>query len=101
MLREMNRTDEYDLVDKTGRRLGSVRFDDVRVNTLTGTFAESPEYASVAGLFHRFEELVNSNVLSVLPEVEGEIAGLGLFIRADTDLPVSDVQIYSDGGFSC
>jgi hypothetical protein len=97
----MNGAGEYGLYDKSGRRLGSVRVDGVRSNTLTGTFTEAPMFATVSNVFRRFEELVESNALAVLPDAEKEIAELGLVIRADSDLPVSDVQIYSDGGFSC
>jgi hypothetical protein len=97
----MSGAGEYGLFDKSGRRLGSVRVAGVRSNTLTGTFTEAPLFASVSNVFRRFEELVESNALAVLPDAEREIAALGLVLRADTDLPISDVQIYSDGGFSC
>jgi len=95
--------DRLTLTDPDGTPLGAVEVDTVEGARVLGTFRPGPGFARVAELFRRFEEMVEAAALAVLPGIEAEIEGLGLRVArpGEPGVPVGDVQIYSDGGFSC
>lgn len=91
------------LTDADGTVLGTADIDAVDGPLLLGTFRSGPEFDRVADLFSRFEEHVEASALAVLPAIERQIAALGLRVsrQGEPDACVRDVQIYSNGGFSC
>jgi hypothetical protein len=91
------------LTDSRGRELGTIAVEAVRDELLTGTFAPGQDYAAVRQLFLGFEDAADAQALGIVDEFEKQIEGLGLFIRSPGNSPVRvfDVQIWSDGGFSC
>jgi hypothetical protein len=91
------------LSDATGTAFGTVDVDAVESGLVLGTFRPGTGFAGAAELFRQFEEHVEAAALAVLPEIERRIAALGLRIgrAGEASVPTDDVQIYSDGGFSC
>jgi hypothetical protein len=95
--------DQLTLTDASGTLLGGVDVAAIEHDHVLGTFCPLGTFAVVAGLFRRFEEHVEAAALAVLPEIERQIAALNLRIgrSGEPSVPACDVQIYSDGGFSC
>ena len=97
--------DHLELTDPRGVVLGAVDIDTVEPSRLRllGTFHPGPGFQPFVALFNTFEEYVEAAALAHLPEIERQIAALGLLIArsGEQGVAVNDVQIYSDGGFSC
>jgi hypothetical protein len=95
--------DRLAISDAAGTLLGTAVLDTVEGSIILGTFRRAPGFGSVAELFRRFEEHVEAAALAVLPEIEKQIASLGLTGSrpGEPGVLLADVQIYSDGGFSC
>ena len=95
--------DQLALSDASGTSLGTVEIARAEGGLVLGTFRPAAPFATVAELFLQFEEYVEAAALAVLPEIERQIASLNLHVgRAGESLvPADDVQIFSDGGFSC
>jgi hypothetical protein len=92
------------LLDPSQRLLGRVIVERSGDDLIIGTFQPGPEYSTVADLFHRFEEAANSQALAVVDEIDAAIAALGLSLSVldgSQRQAIHDVQIWSDGGFSC
>jgi hypothetical protein len=90
--------------DGKRRLLGRVLVEHSSEDLISGTFEPSPEYSAVAGLFRRFEEAADHQARAVVDEIDAAIAALGLSLSrpdASERLAIHDVQIWSDGGFSC
>jgi len=88
----------------SGVELGTVSIDDIEDGRISGEFASSPGFAAVESIFRFFTEVVEQQSFSYLDQVESEIARLGITIcwKGHSDAhAVHDVQIYTDGGFSC
>jgi hypothetical protein len=93
---------EMQLWTEDGRHLGQVRAFSVYADRILGEFAPGPDYPAVEPLFLYFEELANDQILSLIDDAMAEIDALEIIARvAEGEVAVHDVQIYSDGGFSC
>lgn len=95
--------DELTLTDAGGAALGAIAVDRVDGGAVLGTFRPMTGFETVAALFREFEEHVEAAALAVLPNIERRIAALGLRVgrAGEPAVATDDVQIYSDGGFSC
>jgi len=94
----------FTIQDAQQRELGRVEVECRKDGLLTGCFTPAPGFATVARLFRDFEEAVNSQALAVVEKLGATLDALGLELRPPGDSPataITDVQIYSDGGFSC
>ncbi len=91
------------LVDTTNRSLGIVTVEEIQEDLLLGQFQKNVAFAEVESIFLGFEQAANAQALSVLPQYEAAVAALGLSLRSLDGMSqeVHDVQVWSDGGFSC
>lgn len=92
------------LIDATQRNIGEVKIDSKVDQLLTGEFAPAPTFILVEELFHQFEEAVDAQALGIVDQLDKEIAALGLQLYSPEhrqSIKIHDVQIWSDGGFSC
>ena len=95
-----NKTAE--LIDAKQRRMGQVTIERNEGDLILGAFAPATAFSAVEALFQDFEEAVEVQALSVVDELDAQIAGLGLHLRFPNGkrVDIHDVQIYSDGGMS-
>jgi hypothetical protein len=87
---------QLELLDGHKRTLGRVIIEQVQGDLMFGRFTPTQEFARVERLFADFLEAANEQLLSVVADLDREIASLGLSLRgADGDDvgPVVDVQI--------
>lgn len=85
-----------------GRQLGQVRAFSVYAHRILGEFTPGPDYPSAEPLFRYFEELVNDQIISLMDDAMADIDALEIIASVpEGEVAVRDVQIYSDGGFSC
>jgi len=92
------------LIDAKQRNIGKVRIASKVEELLTGEFVPSSDFALVEELFGKFEEAVDVQALSVVEQLNQQIAafGLHLYIPEFAQLiAIHDIQIWRDGGFSC
>ncbi len=92
------------LVDAKRRNIGKVRIENQEDHLLTGEFVPGPNFALVKDIFQKFEDAVNGQALSIVDQLDQEIAAFGLQLYAPDygqSIKIHDVQIWSDGGFSC
>ena len=93
------------LVDAHQRQLGQIMVEDNEGDLIFGKFVPDSAFFAVERLFQDFEEAVNIQALSVVDELDTEIAALGLHLCMPTGRPqrikVHDVQIWSDGNITC
>jgi len=92
------------LVDAKGRKIGTVTIDSKIDQLLTGEFIPDPGFSRVEELFQKFEEAVNVQAFSIVDKLDKQIADLGLQLYSPEhgqSIKIHDVQIWSDGGFSC
>ena len=91
------------LVDAQQKQLGQVEIERREGDLLLGRFLPGPGFATVARLFRDFEEAANGQSLGVVERLDAAIAALGLTLRlsGSRSVDVRDVQIWSDGGFTC
>ncbi len=92
------------LTDAAGRHLGSTRVESVSEGLVLGEFTPGPGYPAVEAVFRHFADVVDQQAFTYADEAEAAIARLGITIRSEGrggSIPVHDVQIYPDGGFSC
>jgi len=92
------------LIDTKRRNIGEVRIDSKVDQLVTGEFAPGPNFLLVEELFQNFEEAVNVQALSVVDQLDEQIAALGLQLYSPEhgqSIKIYDVQIWRDGGFSC
>src|SRR3954451_4714129 len=92
------------VADALGRDLGSVAVESVHEGLIIGEFTPGPDYPAVEPVFREFSQMVEDFTLSLIDEAAAAIDRLGVTVRADASrppVPVWDVQIYPDGGFSC
>ena len=93
-----------ELSDPQGRRLGTVAVESVEGDLVLGTLTPGPDYDEVAPTFRALAEMVETFSLHWVDEAMGAIDRLGVTVRLDGAGPAiraGDVQIDSDGGFSC
>lgn len=84
------------LIDSQNNIIGLVRVS-TEGNLWSGEIDLTGAASSVVALFTRFEVLVDMQVLSLIDEVEIEIARLGprlLLAESGEVLPVADLQVY-------
>lgn len=95
--------DRLTVTDASGVPLGTAGIDRAEGGLVLGAFRPAPAFATVADLFRQFEEHVEAAALAVLPALEQRIAALNLRVgrSGEPTVAADDVQIYSDGGFSC
>jgi hypothetical protein len=95
--------DQLTLTQPDGTPLGVADIDSVDGPVVLGSFRPTPEFGRVSALFHEFEECVEFAALAVLPDIERRIADLGLRIQraGEPGIRIDDLQIFTDGGFSC
>jgi hypothetical protein len=87
-----------------GRRLGSVTIKRREGNLLFARFVPGRDFPAVESLFEQFEEAANSQALAAVDRIDAAIRALGLKLAAaegEPAVPLSDVQIWSDGQMSC
>lgn len=92
------------LVDAKRRNIGKVKIDNQEDHLLTGEFVPGPIFALVKEIFQKFEDAVNVQALSIVDQLDQQIAAFGLQLYAPDhgqSIKIHDVQIWSDGGFSC
>jgi hypothetical protein len=97
-------TDVLRVTDADGRDLGTARVESVADGVILGDFTPGPDYPAVEPVFRAFAQLVEGQSLSLIDQAAEAIARLGVTVRPDGNgeaVPVDDVQIYPDGGFSC
>ena len=87
-----------------GDDYGSVRIEDISDGQVLGDFTPGPDFRAVEPIFHHFSDVVEQQSFGYLDAAERAIAALGVVIRFEgegNDIPVHDLQIFTDGGFSC
>lgn len=92
------------LTDAEARDLGRVQIESLEGGLLRGDFEPGSDYPSVEPIFRFFSDVVEQQSFSFLDEAESAVARLGVRLRVNDSrdpIPVHDVQIYPDGGFSC
>jgi hypothetical protein len=92
------------LMDAQHRLLAYALLESNTADLLTGAWRPGPDYAAVESLFRDFEEAVNSQSLAAVERLDAAISNLGLSLALPDrkeHQPIHDVQIWSDGGFSC
>ena len=97
-------TDARELLDAQGRRLGRVQIERREGELLFAQFTAGPDYCAVRSLFEQFEEAADSQALAAVDRADAAIRALGLTFAAaegEPAVPLSDVQIWSDGRMSC
>jgi hypothetical protein len=90
--------------NRFGADFGSVEIEEVADGLILGDFTPGPDYSTVQPIFRHFSDVVEQQSFSYLDAVQESIEAIGIVIRfegEDTDVPVHDVQIYTDGAFSC
>ncbi len=92
------------LTDAAGAVLGSARVESVSAGLILGDFTPGPGFRAVEAVFRHFADVVDQQAFTYADEAEAAVARLGIAIRPSgrgEPIPVHDVQIYPDGGFSC
>ena len=92
------------LVDAKRRNIGKVKIDNQEDHLLTGEFVPGPNFSLVKEIFQKFEDAVNVQALSIVDQLDQEIAAFGLQLYVPDhgqSIKIHDVQIWRDGGFSC
>jgi hypothetical protein len=93
-----------ELLNAAKQRLGTIHLEECKGNLVCGTFQPTDEFSVVEPVFRAFEEAVDNQALSVVDHLDAVIAAMGLRIGTaehSDSFSVHDVQIWSDGGFSC
>ena len=94
----------FQLIDTKRRNIGQVKIDGKVEQVLTGEFAPGPSFSLVAEIFQKFEDAVSVQALGIVDQLDKQIATLGLQLylpEHGQSIKIHDVQIWSDGGFSC
>ena len=90
--------DIIELSDKTGSVLGRFRVEEEKSEALCGTFIPSDGFDAVRPVFEEFASMVESQSFAYIDEAEEKITALGVRgFLADTQIEITDLQIYSDG----
>ncbi len=92
------------LIDAEQRWIGEVEIDHITHNLIFGAFVPGPDFPAVAEIFQKFEAAVNVQALSVVDELDAEIATLGLRLCLPDKtqcVNVYDIQIWHDGTITC
>lgn len=92
------------LMDAKQRNIGKVRIDSTVEKLLVGEFVPGSDFALVEEIFGKFEKAVNIQALGVVDQLDKQIVALGLQLYSPEhrqSIKIRDVQIWSDGGFSC
>jgi hypothetical protein len=92
------------VIDADQRRLGTIKLEQIDDGLLFGAFTPGPDFPAVAAMFQKFEQAVNAQALSVVDKLDAEIAALGLRLCLSNKIEcikIHDVQIWSDGNFTC
>jgi hypothetical protein len=92
------------LLDARRQPLGRLTVDHLEGNLLAGRFEPEAAFSAVEYHFRAFEEAVNMQAFAKLDEIDRSISALGLQVEpagASQTWPVTDVQLWSDGNFSC
>ncbi len=92
------------LIDAQQRQIGQITIERNEYNLIFGKFVPGSDFSAVKRLFQDFEEAANLQALSVVDELDTEIAALGLHLRTPDGsqrIKIHDVQIWSDGDMTC
>ena len=92
------------LRDGRGKDLGQITVEESRGGLVSGRFHPGPGFDRVEPLFLAFEEAVNCQALGAVDRRAADIAALDLRLVSPDGTEaaaIHDVQIWSDGGFSC
>ena len=92
------------LIDAQQRQIGQITIERNEDNLIFGKFVPGSDFSAVKRLFQDFEEAANLQALSVVDELDTEIAALGLHLCTPDGLQrikIHDVQIWSDGDMTC
>jgi hypothetical protein len=84
--------------------IGTVQISSIEEGRVHGEFIPAARFDEYEPIFRRYTEIVENQAFTYLDQIESEIARLGITIRfEETDAPerVYNVQIFTDGGFSC
>lgn len=93
-----------ELVDAKGRSLGNVSVDRRQCDLLIARFVPGCDFPAVESLFKQFEEAAEAKALSAVDRLDKAIGALRLELsgpEGESSVPVSAVQIWSDGQMSC
>ena len=93
----------FELIDAFHRPLGRILVEQRQDSLVVGRFIPGPAFSTIKHLFRRFEQAVNAQALSVVDELDAQIAALGLRLRRPGDVQeteIKDVQIWSDGNIT-
>ncbi|MFN8494793.1 MAG: hypothetical protein U0350_44735 [Caldilineaceae bacterium] len=96
--------DRLYLLDAKQRWIGELEIEQIVDNLISGLFVPGPDFPAVAEIFQKFEEAVNVQALSVVDNLDAEIARLGLRLCLPDKIEcvaIHDVQIWSDGNITC
>ncbi|MBM3237347.1 hypothetical protein FJZ31_13725 [Candidatus Poribacteria bacterium] len=88
------------LIDAQQRQIGKITIERNEDNLIFGKFVPGSDFSAVNRLFQDFEEAANLQALSVVDELDTEIAALGLHLctsDGSQHIKIHDVQIWSDG----
>jgi hypothetical protein len=101
-LQAEHNNDKLELVNAQNESLGQIAVERAENGLVTGAFAASPFFVAVEQIFRDYEEAVNLQSLSVVDELDRQIAllGLGVALPDGPRVDVEDVQIWSDGAIS-
>jgi len=92
------------IIDGKWKNVGEVQIGNKEDKLLTGKFISNPNFPLVEELFRQWEEAVDVQELSTVDQLDKQIAALGLQLYSPEhrqSIKIHDVQIWSDGGFSC
>lgn len=92
---------QLSLLDARQRPIGQIMLERCQDDMIFGQFVPGKAFATVEQLFQEFEEAVDAQALSIVDQLDAEIAALGLCLRFGTQVTkIKDVQIWSDGGIT-
>jgi len=91
------------LVDRSNKILGRITVERAEGNLRLGTFTPIDWPTNLQALFHRYDTMINEQILSALDAIEDEIDSYGFGISAEYPseyTPIFDLQITHDNRVS-
>jgi len=86
------------------RQVGEIVIERSEEKLLFGKFIPGRAFSDVEHLFRDFEKAVNLQALRKVDELDTAISALGLYLKSpdgSQELPINDVQIWSDDSITC
>jgi|SRR5579863_4678532 hypothetical protein len=90
------------LIDAQQHTLGRIAVERADQGLVTGEFIRDPGFSTIEQLFLDYEEAVNLQALTVVDRLDAQIVSLGLraVLPEGRQVPLQDVQIWSDGAIT-